>query len=96
MTIHNDVINEVEHDVHRNEEQLESGKLQWALLVSQVSEWDALEGIYRYGNKHRPYVGRMVGIAHGIAQRLQEDEHQGDEEQGSEAHHAQYRVINLF
>ena len=80
-------------DVHRHiaddEEHLQGCKLQWALLVSQIGKWYALEGIDSHGDKHGPDVCRMVGVSHGTAQWMQEDEYQGHEEQGGAAHHAQ-------
>ena len=75
MTIHDDVVNQVERNVQSDEEQLEGSKLQRALLVSEISEWDALESINGHGNEHRPDVSRMVGVAHRIAQRRDEEEY---------------------
>ena len=80
VTIHDDVVNQVERNVQTDEEQLEGSKLQWALLVSEVSERNALEGINSHGYEHGPYISRMVGVAHRIAQRRDEEEYQGDEE----------------
>ena len=96
MTVHDDVVNEVEGDVQADEEQLERCKLQWTLFVSEVSERNALESIDCHGYEHRPYVGWMFRIAHRIAQWRDEEEHQGNEEQGGGTHHAEHCVINLF
>ena len=63
VTIHDDVVNQVERNVQTDEEQLEGSKLQWALLVSEVSERNALEGINSHGYEHGPYISRMVGVA---------------------------------
>ena len=75
VTIHDNVVNQVECNVQSDEEQLEGSKLQRALLVSEVSERDALESINSHGNEHGPYISWMVGIAHRIAQRRDEEEY---------------------
>ena len=96
VAVHDDVIDEVEGNVESDEEQLEGGKLQRAFLVSEIGEGDALEGVYRHGDEHRPHIRRMVGVAHRLAQGRDEEEHQGDEEQGGAAHHAEHRMVNLL
>ena len=55
---------QVEADVHYDEQHLERGELYRALLVAQIRERNGLERVERYGQGHRPDVGRMVGIAH--------------------------------
>ena len=75
VTIHDDVVNYIERNVQTDEEQLEGSKLQRALLVSEISERNALESINSHGYEHGPYVSRMVGVAHRIAQRRDEEEY---------------------
>ena len=51
---------EEEHEVegyrHEDVEQLEGGELHGALLVAQIGEGDALEGVYSHGDGHHPHV----------------------------------------
>ena len=95
MTAQHDVVSQIEQDVEQDEEQFEGSKLDGALLVTQISEGNALEGIDGHGDKHGPHVGRMVCISHCRAQRTKEQKDKGNEKQRGATHHGQDGGVDL-
>ena len=76
----------VERYAHEDVQQLECGKLQCFLLLPQIGEGNAQEGVDGHGDGHHPHVVRMVGIAHEPAQRTDEQQHQRHEPSRHGAH----------
>ena len=87
---------EVEQDIHTNEQQLQRSELHRFFLVAEVGERYALEGIKRYGDSHHPDVRRMVFITHETRDGTEEDDDQQHEHQPDEAHTHQGRGIDAL
>ena len=56
---------DIERDVHQDEEHLQSRELQRALLVPQIAEWYGLEGVEGCHHAHHEQILRMGGVAEG-------------------------------
>ena len=75
-----DEIHEVEHDVEHDIDQLQRGKLNSLLLIAQIGERDALEGVDRHTHEHHSHPTLMVGIFHERGYLRQEGKYECHEQ----------------
>ena len=90
---HNQIKN-IQDDVQSDVADLNRCKLEWLMEIAQIGHRDGDESIDGYGDKHYPDVLRMVGIAHGCRDGVDETADDGSEDERRGAHHTQRRGVD--
>ena len=94
VTVHHGKVDDVQQDAHDDVQQFQQGKLEGFLLLAQVGEGNAQEGIDSHRDSHHTYIRRMLAVAHQRADRLQEAEHYQGKQQRYRADADERRSIN--
>ena len=94
LSVDNGKVDEVHRDIQCDVQQLQRCKLQGSFLVTQIGEWYGRESIDADCNSHHPDVLRMIGIAHGLGDRLDEKQHKHDEGESQSAYGNQCGTID--